>query len=139
MEKLCWNGRTFSKEEFQNLELPKCAKVQIDFKDCKNMEFSISDEVKLTYMDHVLTLDLGNCGSGRTIRKVWIEELTDLTLLRTQLLWNCLLIREARYLLPVCMVNREKQDLKGSVMPESRYMKCQVMNMAASDGGIEGV
>lgn len=31
-------------------------------------------------MDHVLTLDLGNCGSGRTIRKVWIEELTDLTL-----------------------------------------------------------
>jgi len=37
------------------------------------------------------------------------------------------------------MVNREKQDLKGSVMPESRYMKCQVMNMAASDGGIEGV
>ena len=44
------------------------------------MEFSISDEVKLTYMDHVLTLDLGNCGSGRTIRKVWIEELTDLTL-----------------------------------------------------------
>ena len=80
LEKLCRNGRTFSKEEFQNLELPKCAKVQIDFKDCKNMEFSISDGVKLTYMDHVLTLDLGNCGSGRTIRKVWIEELTDLTL-----------------------------------------------------------
>ena len=27
--------QNISKEEFQNLELPKCAKVQIDFKDCK--------------------------------------------------------------------------------------------------------
>ena len=64
-------------------------------------------------MDHVLTLDLGNCGSGRTIRKVWIEELTDLTCLRTQLLWNCLLIREARYLLPVCNGKQGKAGLKG--------------------------
>lgn len=44
------------------------------------MEFYISDEVKLTYMDQILTLDLGNCGSGRNVRKAPADELTDITL-----------------------------------------------------------
>ena len=80
LEKLCSNGQVFSKEEFQDQELPECVKVQISFKDCKNMEFYISDEVKLTYRDQILTLDLGNCGSGRSIRKAPADELTDITL-----------------------------------------------------------
>ena len=83
LEALCCGEKTFNKENPKQIvetELPECAKVQVGLNNCKNLEFFISDSVKLIYEDNVLTLDMGECGSGRTIRKVQIDDLTDLTL-----------------------------------------------------------
>ena len=83
LEVLCCNERILNKETAKQVistELPKCAKVQLKLENCKSLEFNISDSVKVTYEDKVLTLDMGECGSGRTIRKVQADELTDITL-----------------------------------------------------------
>lgn len=45
---------------------------------CSDMCLTIRDDVTLSYQNGLLTLDMGNSGSGRTRRSVLLEQLTDL-------------------------------------------------------------
>ncbi len=83
LEALCCCKQTFVKgkwDQTAEAKLPECAKVQVDFENCKNLELCIGDSIKLVYKDTILTLDMGDCGSGRTVRKAVLDQLRNITL-----------------------------------------------------------
>src|SRR5699024_3767746 len=45
---------------------------------CENMGMTLREGITLSYEDHVLTLDLGDYGAGRTKRQVRLESLEQL-------------------------------------------------------------
>lgn len=47
----------------------------LQFDSCIRMELTLRKGVRLTEKDGELTLDLGDCGSGRTVRKAAVKEL----------------------------------------------------------------
>ena len=50
----------------------------LSMESCSDMCLTIRDDVTLSYQNGLLTLDMGNSGSGRTRRSVLLEQLTDL-------------------------------------------------------------
>lgn len=50
----------------------------LDFEECRDMHLTLRKGITLSYQDRVLTLDLGNCGAGRTTRKVQLSSLEHL-------------------------------------------------------------
>lgn len=48
---------------------------EVNFKRCHEMTMTLREGVTLSYKDHILTLNLGVYGSGRTTRKVKLEKL----------------------------------------------------------------
>lgn len=47
----------------------------IEYNKCDNMTMTLREGIILSYEEGILTLDLGNYGSGRTTRKVQVEDL----------------------------------------------------------------
>lgn len=54
---------------------PSVYEALIDFDSCRTMELTLRKGVVLRYQDHVLTLDPGTTGYGRTERSVGVERL----------------------------------------------------------------
>lgn len=50
----------------------------VKFSRCETVKLELRSGVTLSYEDGLLTLDLGTCGSGRTIRRAEVEELRNL-------------------------------------------------------------
>lgn len=51
---------------------------EADFQECRQMRMTLRKGVSLNYEEGILTMDLGDCGSGRTTRQVKLEELKNL-------------------------------------------------------------
>lgn len=52
----------------------------IDFTTCKDMKMTVREGITLEYCDHILKLDLGKEGAGRTSRSVKLDQLDKLHL-----------------------------------------------------------
>ena len=50
----------------------------VEYNKCENMGMTLREGITLSYEDHVLTLDLGDYGAGRTKRQVRLESLEQL-------------------------------------------------------------
>lgn len=73
------NKRSFEIDNgFSEPESPLVYEAEITFSSCTNMEMILRKGVKLIWKDGMMTLDLGNCGAGRTTRKVELPVLRDL-------------------------------------------------------------
>lgn len=66
------NGKSLKEEH------ALCCEILVDFTDCTYMKLELRKGVWLTWEDHILSLKLGVCGSGRDTRKVEIERLNKL-------------------------------------------------------------
>ncbi len=56
----------------------ECYEMAIHADSCNQMKLQLSDEMIITYQDHLFTLDITACGSGRTTRSVYLDTLKNI-------------------------------------------------------------
>lgn len=80
LKQLRMDSRSLSEQELNALCYSKeCYELQLCFASCENFSLSLSEEIHLTYRDHLFTLDISACGAGRGKRSVWLDSLQELT------------------------------------------------------------
>lgn len=63
------------------VEVPVCFELNIQIKESKDFNLGIRESAMLTYRSDVLTLDIEQCGCGRTQRKVRIQKIRTIQIL----------------------------------------------------------
>ncbi|MDY3251348.1 MAG: glycoside hydrolase family 32 protein [Candidatus Choladocola sp.] len=75
LQQLRRNPRVYSDLTKMQGEKGIVYEAEIDFSSCETVKAELRRGVFLEYSDGILSLDPGNCGSGRTIRQVKLESL----------------------------------------------------------------
>lgn len=71
-------GKRFEIGNGQPTDTPLLYEAIVEFSSCESMQMTLREDITLTYSDHILTLNLGNHGAGRTTRSVYVESLEHL-------------------------------------------------------------
>lgn len=57
------------------VDAPVLYEAVVDFTFCDSLNMTLREGITLTYANHILTLNLGTHGAGRTTRSVYVEDL----------------------------------------------------------------